>query len=62
MPATYQTMSQKPDCDRTPAWIALASMFVGYRLDKWGAIGAYVAAVATLTASVAVLLYDLHKH
>jgi hypothetical protein len=56
MPATPRTPSQEHSGDRPPAWITLASMFVGQRLDQRGAIGAYVAAAATLTASVIILL------
>ena len=44
MPTTAPTPSKEYDRDQTPAWITLASMFVGERLDKWAAIGAYVAA------------------
>jgi hypothetical protein len=33
-----------------------ASMFVGQRPDKWAAVGAYVAATATIAASVIILL------
>jgi hypothetical protein len=35
-------------------------MFVGQRLDKGAAIGAYVAAAATLAVSVIVLLSSHH--
>jgi len=31
-------------------------MFVGQRLDKWAAVGAYVAATATLAVSVIILI------
>jgi hypothetical protein len=62
MPTTRQTTSQDHRSDCAPAWIILASMFVGQRLDKWSAIGAYVAAVATLAVSVSILLCDIHNH
>jgi hypothetical protein len=36
-------------------------MFVGRRLDKWSAVGAYVAAVVTVVlAAIAVLAFDHH--
>jgi hypothetical protein len=35
-------------------------MFVGERLDKWAAVGAYAAAAATLAASVIALLSSYH--
>jgi len=57
MPPTYQVKDRNHDPDQSPAWITLASMFVGQRLDKWAAIGAYAAAVGTLTASILVLLF-----
>jgi len=41
MPTTAQTPSREDDRDQTSPWIALASMFVGQRLDKWAAVGAY---------------------
>lgn len=56
MPTTDWTLSREHDRDRAPAWITLASMFVGQRLDKWDAVGAYVAAAVTIAASVIVLL------
>jgi hypothetical protein len=62
MPATRQTTSQEHNQDDTSAWITLASMFVGQRLDRWGAIGAYVAAVVTLAVSVSILLHDFCNH
>jgi hypothetical protein len=48
------------DRDQTPAWIVLASMFVGQRLNRRAAIGAYVAGTATLAASVIFLLTTRH--
>lgn len=60
MPTTAQTPSQDHDQEKTPAWITLASMFVGQRLDKRAAVGAYVAAAATLAASVIALLSVHH--
>ena len=60
MPTTASTTSQDHDRDQTPAWITLASMFVGQRLDKWAAVGAYTAAAATLAVSVIVLLASQH--
>jgi hypothetical protein len=56
MPTTNRAPIQEVDQDQTPAWVALASMFVGQRLDKWSAIGAYIAAAATFAAAVIVLL------
>ena len=56
MPTTAQTPSHEHDRDQTAAWITLASMFVGQRLDRWAAVGAYVAATATLAVSVIILL------
>jgi hypothetical protein len=35
-------------------------MFVGQRLDKGAAIGAYVVAAATLAVSVIILLFNRH--
>jgi hypothetical protein len=60
MPTTARTPSHEHDRDQTSTWITLASMFVGQRLDKWAAIGAYVAATATLTVSVIILLATRH--
>ncbi len=60
MPATAQTPSREHDRDKTSTWITLASMFVGQRLDKWAAVGAYVAATATLAVSVIILLATHH--
>jgi hypothetical protein len=48
------------DRDQIPAWIVLASMFVGRRLSRGAAIGAYVAATATLAVSVIILLAVRH--
>jgi hypothetical protein len=56
MPTTAQTPSREHDRDQASPWITLASMFVGQRLDKWAAIGAYVAATATLAVSVIILV------
>ena len=60
MPTTAQTPNRENDGDRISPWIALASMFVGQRLDKWAAIGAYVAATTTLVGSVIILLVTRH--
>jgi len=35
MPTTAQTPNREGDRDQISRWIALASMFVGQRLDKW---------------------------
>lgn len=56
MPTTARTPSREHDRDRDQNWIILASMFVGQRLDRGAAIGAYVAATATLAVSVIILL------
>ncbi len=56
MPPTGRTPSHEHDQDQTPPWVTLASMFVGQRLDTWAAVGAYVAAAATLAVSVIILL------
>lgn len=58
MPPTARTPGSDHDHDQTPAWIALASMFVGQHLDKRAAIGAYMAAIATLAASVIILFIN----
>ena len=60
MPTTAQMPSGEDDRDQTSPWIALASMFVGQRLDKWAAVGAYVAATATLAVSVVILFAGHH--
>jgi hypothetical protein len=60
MPTTAQTPNREDDRDQTSPWIALASMFVGQRLDKWAAVGAYVAATATLAVSV-IILFVTHR-
>ena len=60
MPTTARTPSREHDQDQTSSWITLASMFVGQRLDTWAAVGAYVAATATLAASVIILLATHH--
>lgn len=51
-----QTPRTEHDRDQTQAWIVLASMFVGQRLSRRAAVGAYVAASATLAVSLIVLL------
>ena len=56
MPTTAQTPGRELDRDQASPWITLASMFVGQRLDKWTAAGAYVAATATLAVSVIILI------
>jgi hypothetical protein len=61
MPTTAQTPSHEHDRDHNSTWIALASMFVGQHLDKRAAIGAYVAATATLAVSMIVLLATHHR-
>jgi hypothetical protein len=60
VPTTNRAPSQEHDRDETSTWVTLASMFVGQRLDKWSAVGAYVAAAATLAAAVIVLLSKHH--
>lgn len=60
MPPTAQTPSNEPDRGPTPTWITLASMFVGWPLDKRAAIGAYVAATTTLAVSLIILLAVRH--
>jgi hypothetical protein len=60
MPPIAQTPSREHDRDQTSAWIILASMFVGHRLDKQAALGAYVAATAILAVSVIILLATRH--
>jgi hypothetical protein len=60
MPTTARTPSSEHDRDQTPAWIVLASMFVGQQLDRRAAIGAYIAASATLAVSVIILLATRH--
>jgi hypothetical protein len=60
MPTTAQTPGREDDRDQISPWIALASMFVGQRLDKCAAVGAYVAAAATLAVSVIILLATHH--
>jgi ABC-type maltose transport system permease subunit len=47
------------DRDQTPAWIVLASMFVGQRLSRGAAVGAYAAATVTLAVSL-VILFTAH--
>ena len=60
MPTTAQTPNHQHDRDQTSSWITLASLFVGQRLDKWAAVGAYVAAIGTLAVSVIILLVTYH--
>jgi hypothetical protein len=60
MPTTVQTPSHEHDLDHNSTWIALASMFVGQLLDKRAAIGAYIAAAATLAVPVIILLATSH--
>ncbi len=60
MPKTAQTSSHEHDRDQTSSWITLASMFVGHRLDKRAAVGAYIAATVTLAASVIILFVTQH--
>jgi hypothetical protein len=60
VPTTAQTPNHQHDRDQTSSWITLASLFVGQRLDKWAAVGAYVAATATLAVSVIILLVTYH--
>jgi len=60
MPTTAKTPNHQHDRDQTSSWITLASMFVGQRLDKRAAVGAYVAAAATLAVSLIILLTTHH--
>lgn len=60
MPTTAKTPNHEHDRDETSAWITLASMFVGQRLDKHAAIGAYVAATAVLAVSAIILFVTHH--
>ena len=60
MPTINWAPGREHDRDQIPPWITLASMFVGQRLDKRAAVGAYVAAAATLTVAVIVLLSSRH--
>ena len=60
MPTIAKTPSHEHDRDQTSSWITLASMLVGQRLDKRAAIGAYIAAAATLVAAVIILLAGHH--
>lgn len=55
MPPTARTPSHEHDRDHEPRWITLASLFVGQRLDRGAAVGAYVAAAAVLAISLIVL-------
>ena len=54
MPTTAQTPSREHDRDQASPWITLASMFVGQRLDKWAAVGAYVALNVAVWPAVSV--------
>jgi hypothetical protein len=56
MPTTARTPSHRPEGDRAPSWIIVASMFVGQRLDRGAAIGAGTAAAATLVVSLIIIL------
>ena len=56
MPTTARTPSREHYGDRDQNWIILASMFVGQRLDRGAAIGAYVAAAVIIAMSVIILL------
>ena len=56
MPTTHRRPNHGHDQDHTSNWITLASMFVGQRLDKRAAVGAYVAVAITLAVSVVILL------
>jgi len=60
MPPTVRTPSHEHDRAQTSRWITLASMFVGQRLDKRAAVGAYIAAAATLAISLIVLFVTHH--
>lgn len=60
MPTTAQPPSHEHDRDQTSPWITLASMFIGQRLDKRAAVGAYIAATATLTVSMIILFVTYH--
>ena len=55
MTTTAKTPNREHDRNQISPWITLASMFVGQRLDKWAAVGAYVAVTATLAVSVIIL-------
>ena len=60
MPAAARPPSAGGDPDQSPTWIALAAMFTGQPLDRRAAVGAYVAAAATLAVSVLILLANHH--
>ena len=60
MPPTARTPSHEHDRDQAPRWITLASMFVGQQLDKRAAVGAYIAATATLAVALIVLFVTNH--
>jgi len=55
-----QTPRTGHDRDQAPKWIVLASMVVGQRLSRSAAVGAYIAATATLAVSVVILLITHH--
>jgi hypothetical protein len=60
MPPTAQTPSHEHDQEQTSAWITLASMFTGQRLDKRAAVGAYIAAAAVCAVCVLILIATYH--
>jgi len=60
VPATKQAPNQENDRGQTPSWITLASMFVGQRLDRWAAIGAWAAFAATLLVSLITIFIAYH--
>lgn len=61
MPTANRAPDREHDRDnQTSTWITLASMFVGQRLDKRAAVGAYVAAAAILAVAMIVLLSSRH--
>ena len=60
MPTIPRTPRRERDRGQEQSWITLASMFVGQRLDREAAIGAYVAAAATLVISVIILIVASH--
>lgn len=58
--STTAPRSQKREGDQEPAWITFASLFVGHRLDKRAAVGAYIAGAATLAVSLVILIVAQH--
>ena len=60
MPTTARTPRHEHDRGQASRWITLASMFVGQRLDKRTAVGAYIAVAATIAASVIILFVTHH--